>query len=190
MADRAQSVWAALAEMYGRTLVTNYGAEPPTVWRAKIGELSDAQVANGLRSLSEKPSQYPPTLGEFVAACKGSGSPRMLGQSLDDSDVKRLSGPPAPGRHGLPSGMSAIAYRGAEVRAAGMLPNLGGCSICASSLPPKHHAAYLAGRFENAAQHREYLRRSPGYRERLQQEFAAKWGVSVDIGAAMESWAA
>ena len=125
-----------------------------------------------------------------MAACKGSGSPRMLGQSLDDGDVKRLSGPPAPGRHGLPGGMSAIAYVAAERRAAGMFPYITGVWICASSLPPKHHAAYLAGRFENAAQHREFLRRNPGYRAQLEREFSFKWDAKVDIAAAMESWAA
>ena len=190
MADRAMQVWTALAEMYGQTLLTNFGAEPPPLWAAKIAELTDAQIAQGLRAMSERQSSYAPALGEFVAACKGSGSPRMLGQQLDERDVKRLSGPQQAGRFGLPPGMSAIAYKSAENAAAGMAPYFDGYYTCASSLPPKHHAAYLDGRFANAAQHREYLRRNPGYRQQLEREFAAKWDMAVDLGAALERWAA
>ena len=189
MADRAMQVWATLAEMYGQTLVNNFGEAPPSVWRAKIGELTDVQLANGLRALSEKPAQYPPTLGEFVSTCKGSSSPRMLGQSLDDGDVKRLTGPAEPARAGLPPGMSAIAYKGAEVKASGMLPYIDGYHICASSLPPKHHETYFNGKFENVAQHRDYLLANRHYRDKLQQEFAFKWGVTVDLTATAEAWA-
>ena len=114
----------------------------------------------------------------------------MLGQQLNDSDVKRLSGPAKPGRHGLPSGMSAIAYRSAEVKASGMVPYIGGTYTCASSLPPKHHSAYLSGNFSNAAQHREYLRANPGYRQQLEREFAFKWDVAVRLDDVIERWAA
>jgi hypothetical protein len=75
MDDRAMQVWTALAEMYGQTLLTNFGAEPPPLWRSKIGELTDAQIAQGLRAMSERESSYAPALGEFVAACKGTNQP-------------------------------------------------------------------------------------------------------------------
>ena len=63
MDDRAQRVWTTLVEMFGQPLLNNYGPEPPPVWAAKISELSEAQLGNGLRTLSEKPTPYPPTLG-------------------------------------------------------------------------------------------------------------------------------
>jgi hypothetical protein len=189
MADRAMQVWAALAEMFGQPLITNYGGEPPPLWRAKVDELTDGQVANGLRVLSEKPSPYPPSLGEFVAACKGGGSPRMLGQRLDDSDVRRLAGPAEAGRNGLPPGMSGIAYQAARNAAEGMAPYIDGHYTCASSLPERHQAAYLDGRFANAAAHREFLRAHPGYREQLEREFAAR-GVAVKLAEVVEAWQA
>jgi hypothetical protein len=188
MTDRAMQVWAALAEMFGQPLLTNYGGEPPPLWRAKIGELTDGQVANGLRVLSEKPTPYPPSLGEFVAACRGGGSPRMLGQDLGDADVRRLTGPAPAARAGLPPGMSAIAYQAAENAVAGLAPYIDGHYTCASSLPAKHHAAYLAGAFANAAQHREYLRAHPGYAQRIEREFAERWKLDVKLADVMGAW--
>lgn len=71
--DRAERTWSALAEIFGQTLLTNFGPEPPPLWRARIDELSDEQLATGLRELSRRDVAYAPTLGQFVSACRGDG---------------------------------------------------------------------------------------------------------------------
>lgn len=189
-AARAAAVWAGIGQIFGRRFAAEFGEKPSAYWVREIAELTDAQLSTGLGKLRSEARQHPPSLGEFVAACKASGSPRMLGQDLDDDTVERLAGPPAPGRFGLPSGMSAIAYKAAEVKASGMLPYIDGRYTCASSLPPKFHAQYFAGRYENAQHHRDYLRRNPGYRAQLEREFAFKWNVQANLDPDAEARAA
>jgi hypothetical protein len=96
MGDRAMQVWSGLAEIFGQTLLTNFGAEPPPLWRARIDELSDAKLANGLRNLSQRDSAFCPTLGQFVTACNDWGpacapslpSPYATGVDVSDLGVQ------------------------------------------------------------------------------------------------------
>lgn len=74
--DRAARTWSALAEIYGQRLISNYGPEAPPLWRSKIDELSDPQLERGVRALADRDSGFCPTLGQFVAACRGDGERR------------------------------------------------------------------------------------------------------------------
>ena len=77
---RAARVWERLRETYGDRFSREFGSVPNETWAATIARLSDADIAASLRSLAEKGSPHPPSLGEFVKAGQPeTGSPRYLG---------------------------------------------------------------------------------------------------------------
>lgn len=68
--DRALEVWKNLCEMFGSKFVSNYGENPSQMWIAAINGFKDYEVQRGLRKLLYKGSGTPPTLPQFVSACK------------------------------------------------------------------------------------------------------------------------
>ena len=68
--DRALQVWKNLCEMFGGKFVSNYGEQPTQMWIATINGFKDHEIQRGLRKLLHKGSGTPPTLPQFVAACK------------------------------------------------------------------------------------------------------------------------
>lgn len=59
-----------MCEMYGTKLTSNYGDVAPQMWKVTINGFKDHELARGLRKLMYKGSGTPPTLPQFVAACK------------------------------------------------------------------------------------------------------------------------
>lgn len=85
MDDRAERTWSALAEIFGGSLTSSFGATCPPLWAARIAALSDAQLEHGLRCMAEVDSPYAPSLGQFVTACKSARgrAPQALPQPTD-----------------------------------------------------------------------------------------------------------
>jgi hypothetical protein len=82
-------VWGALVEMFGQTILTNFGASPPPVWRRKIDELTDWQIQRGLDRMAEMDAGFAPTLGQFINACKAAPerrTPPVTGPTRDQCD--------------------------------------------------------------------------------------------------------
>ncbi len=86
--DKAAKVWSALTEIFGNTLVSNFGESPPPIWREKIQLLSNEEIAQGLEKLSGADSGYAPTLGQFMAACKKTGYQRQGLQQIGYQDIQ------------------------------------------------------------------------------------------------------
>ena len=66
---RAQRVWLRLIQAYGSRVAESYGEEMPRPWADAVEDLSDDQIAYGLRKVVRDTPIHPPTLGQFVAAC-------------------------------------------------------------------------------------------------------------------------
>lgn len=66
---RADRVWKRLVESYGSRVAENYGRDIPKPWIDAIEDLTDEQVAYGLRKVIRDTPIHPPALGQFVAAC-------------------------------------------------------------------------------------------------------------------------
>ena len=68
--DKSVEIWASLCEMYGSKFTNNYGETPPQMWKVTINNFKDFELARGMRKLMFKGSGTPPTLPQFLAACK------------------------------------------------------------------------------------------------------------------------
>lgn len=69
MDKRAERVWVRLVQSYGSRVAESYGREMPKPWFEAIADLTDDQVAYGLRKVIRDTPIHPPTVGQFVAAC-------------------------------------------------------------------------------------------------------------------------
>lgn len=67
--NRADKVWVRLIEMYGSRLAENYGRDVPRPWIDAVEELSDEQIAFGLKAVMRESPVHPPSLGQFCIAC-------------------------------------------------------------------------------------------------------------------------
>lgn len=56
--------------MFGSKFISNYGEKPSQMWTASINGFKDYEIQRGLRKLLYKGSGTPPTLPQFMAACK------------------------------------------------------------------------------------------------------------------------
>ncbi len=65
----AVRVWDRLIEAYGTRVIDTFGKAPPPTWVLAIKDLTDSQIAYGLRKVVRDTPIHPPTLGQFVAAC-------------------------------------------------------------------------------------------------------------------------
>ena len=66
---RAERIWLRLIQAYGSRVAESYGEAMPQPWVEAIAEVSDEQIAYGLRKIVRDTPVHPPTLGQFVAAC-------------------------------------------------------------------------------------------------------------------------
>lgn len=66
---RGDRVWDRLIQSYGTRVAEAYGADMPKPWQDAIDDLTDEQVAYGIRAVIAITPIYPPTLGQFVQAC-------------------------------------------------------------------------------------------------------------------------
>lgn len=58
--------------MFGSRFTRDYGDSAPDTWRRTIESLKDFELARGLRRLLQQGSGSPPTLPQFVKACRAS----------------------------------------------------------------------------------------------------------------------
>ena len=62
-------LWLSLSEIYGSTLVSQYGETIPEAWELLLKGLTPRQISNGLNALSTRDSAFPPNAAEFRQLC-------------------------------------------------------------------------------------------------------------------------
>lgn len=71
--NEATRVWAIFSGMYGSRHSRDFGESVPDIWRQAIAGLNHFEIERGLRRLTASGSGSPPTLPQFMKACKQSG---------------------------------------------------------------------------------------------------------------------
>lgn len=66
---RADRVWDRLIQSYGTRVAEMYGVDMPKPWVDMVDDLSDEQVAYGLKAILRQSPIHPPALGEFLQCC-------------------------------------------------------------------------------------------------------------------------
>lgn len=66
---RADKIWLRLIQAYGSRVAESYGEDMPSSWVEAVDDISDSQIDYGMRKVVRDTPIYPPTLGQFVAAC-------------------------------------------------------------------------------------------------------------------------
>lgn len=66
---RADRVWDRLMQSYGTRVAEMYGLDMPKPWIDAVDDLSDEQIAFGLKAVLRESPIHPPALGQFVQAC-------------------------------------------------------------------------------------------------------------------------
>lgn len=66
---RAERIWLRLIQAYGSRVAESYGEDMPRPWMDAVADLTDDQIAYGLRKVARDTPIHPPTLGQFVACC-------------------------------------------------------------------------------------------------------------------------
>lgn len=66
---RANRVWDRLIQSYGTRVAEMYGLEMPKPWVDAVDDLSDEQIAYGLKAVLRESPIHPPALGQFVQCC-------------------------------------------------------------------------------------------------------------------------
>jgi hypothetical protein len=66
---RGDRVWDRLIQSYGTRVAEAYGADMPKPWQDAIDDLTDEQIAYGIRAVIGITPIHPPTLGQFTQAC-------------------------------------------------------------------------------------------------------------------------
>jgi hypothetical protein len=69
--------------MYGNKFTAAYGESPSQMWTVTIAGFKDFEIERGLRKLLFKGSGTPPTLPQFVAACKYSEDDEPISAPVD-----------------------------------------------------------------------------------------------------------
>lgn len=67
---RASRVWERLIQSYGTRVAETYGAEMPKPWIDAIEDLTDQQIAYGIKAITRVTPAHPPTLGQFQECCR------------------------------------------------------------------------------------------------------------------------
>lgn len=64
-----------MGSMFGHKWVSSYGAEvdPDKVWQATLGNVSTEQLREGLKRLSDRGDEWPPSAPEFKKLCLDDG---------------------------------------------------------------------------------------------------------------------
>ena len=63
------TLWLRLSEMYPNQWASSQGSEPCTTWIKGLEDVSNDQLANGLRALVKSGEQWPPSLPVFRQLC-------------------------------------------------------------------------------------------------------------------------
>lgn len=72
--SRASALWRRFGGMYGAEHITRkFGENPPREWVAKVGELNDHQLEQGLKRCLNSGRSYMPSLPEFLKFCREAG---------------------------------------------------------------------------------------------------------------------
>lgn len=69
MDNRGKRVWLRLIQAYGARMAESYGEDMPKPWSDAVEDLTDEQIAYGLRAVIGVSPVHPPTLGQFVQCC-------------------------------------------------------------------------------------------------------------------------
>lgn len=75
--------------IYGTSFLTIYGEVPHPIWIAEIEKLTDKQARSGLTRLAREQREFPANLTEYLAACRGTQSPRFLGVPQSPESCRR-----------------------------------------------------------------------------------------------------
>lgn len=122
--ERADYVWAMLAELYGPKFLDDNGDAPTRMWKVAVMGLTDAQLQRGFARLLETGRKWPPNAPEFVAECRHTEPVRYLGVPLTAEQMKNLL--PAPDKQAKPE---TITKHLASMRATlGMKPKCVDCN--------------------------------------------------------------
>lgn len=82
--DRVVRVWTTLTETFGESFTRQYGDVPPDLWALTIAALSEQECFEGIRRLAMQGREWPPNLGQLVAACRPPrAGVRFLGRPVD-----------------------------------------------------------------------------------------------------------
>ena len=98
-----------MAEIYGHAWVSQYGAEADagSMWAASISGLSMDQLSVGIKRFALTSEAFPPTTGEFRAACLG--VPSLLSVKAEIANGER-----SPFTRLVMATMDMYAYRNAD----------------------------------------------------------------------------
>lgn len=66
-----EKAWQILTEIYGSSLVTQYGTKMPEAWITLLKGVTPRNISDGLNALSGRGSTFPPNGGEFRNLCLG-----------------------------------------------------------------------------------------------------------------------
>lgn len=66
-----EEIWVTLTEIYGSSLVSQYGESMPDKWVILLKGLTIEQIKHGLNSLATRGSGFPPNGVEFRQLCMG-----------------------------------------------------------------------------------------------------------------------
>lgn len=92
--------------MYGSRLIREFGESVPEVWRQAVGSLKRFEVDRGLRRLTTGGSASPPTLPQFMKACKQIGDDEgTLRPAVTYTPANAL---PPPSNRFVPTGSIAL----------------------------------------------------------------------------------
>lgn len=69
MDNRGKRLWLRLIQVYGARMAESYGDDIPKPWAEAIEDITEEQIAYGLRNIIKITPIHPPTLGQFVQAC-------------------------------------------------------------------------------------------------------------------------
>src|ERR1700749_3701278 len=67
--DRTWRVWDRMTEFYGTRFIEQFGDKPTKSWIDTVDQLTDAQIAFGLKYVRLQAPDHPPTLGRFQRSC-------------------------------------------------------------------------------------------------------------------------
>ena len=62
-------LWLRLAEIYGSSLVSQYGETIPESWELLLTDVTPLQIKDGLNALATRDSSFPPNAAEFRQLC-------------------------------------------------------------------------------------------------------------------------
>lgn len=68
-------MWQMMGSMFGHKWVSSYGAnvDPDRVWQATLSNVSLDKIKNGLKRLSDRGDEWPPSAPEFKKLCLDDG---------------------------------------------------------------------------------------------------------------------